>query len=107
MDSHKSFGERIRVVRTKARLSREFVAEKVGIGANYFGQIERGEKWPALELIVKIADTLSVPPATFFEFEATEIDPKVLRENISSLLANRDLKELQEAFRILKALFGG
>ena len=107
MDSHKSFGERIRVVRTKAKLSREFVAEKVGIGANYFGQIERGEKWPALELIAKIADALSVPPATFFEFEATEIDPKVLRENISSLLANRDVKELQEAFRILKALFGG
>jgi XRE family transcriptional regulator, regulator of sulfur utilization len=80
VEFHKSFGQRIRAVRTKARLSREFVAERVGIGSNYLGQIERGEKWPALEVIVKIATVLSVSPATFFDFEVEEINPQVLRK---------------------------
>lgn len=107
MESHKAFGQRIRAVRTKAKLSREFIAERVGIGANYLGQIERGEKWPALEVITKIAKSLSVPTSTFFDFEGTEVDPQRLRSKIHSLLENRDPKELQQALRLLKALFNG
>ena len=35
------------------------MSEQAGITPNYLGQIERGEKWPALEVIVAIADSLT------------------------------------------------
>ena len=42
------FGKNIRAVRDSLNISREIAAERAGIDADYLGEIERGEKWPAL-----------------------------------------------------------
>jgi ribosome-binding protein aMBF1 (putative translation factor) len=49
MDIQALFGSRIRSIREGANFSREVVAEKADINANYLGEIERGEKWPSLD----------------------------------------------------------
>jgi transcriptional regulator with XRE-family HTH domain len=105
MNGQVLFGRRIRAIREAASLSRELVAEKADINVNYLGEIERGEKWPSLEVIEQLAKALTVSPAAFFEFEAEEIDPSVLLSKLQDVLANRNTEQLQQALRILKALF--
>ena len=48
-----------------------------------------------------------VCPGTFFEFESEEVDSQVLRETLASVLENKDTKQLQQALRVVKALYVG
>src|ERR1700685_343399 len=105
MNGQALFGKRIRAIREAASVSRELVAEKADINVNYLGEIERGEKWPSLEIIEQLAKALSVSPPEFFEFEAEETEPSLLLAKVQRVLADRSTEQLQQALRILKALF--
>jgi len=99
------FGRKVRAVREAVHMSRELAAEKSGITVNYLGEVERGEKWPSLEIICAIAVSLGVPPATFFEFEAQETDPDTLIQKLHRIIENRTTEQQQQALRVLKGLF--
>ena len=98
------FGRKIRAVRDAAKISREIAAERSGITANYLGEVERGEKWPSLEIICAIAKALSVSPANFFEFEAQETDAAILIRQLHRILENRTTEQQQQSLRVLKGL---
>lgn len=99
------FGRKVRAVRDAVHMSRELAAEKSGITVNYLGEVERGEKWPSLEIICAIATSLGVSPAIFFEFEAQETDPDVLIQKLHRIVENRTTEQQQQALRVLKGLF--
>jgi transcriptional regulator with XRE-family HTH domain len=103
-EPHQRFGQQIRNARKSAGLSRDTVAERADIKPGYFGEIERGEKWPSLDVIVRIAHGIGVSPAVFLEFEPPS-DPKGIRDEISKSLQNRSPEQLQLALRILNAVF--
>ena len=105
MERQALFGSRIRSIREAADLSRETAAERAGTGANYLGEVERGEKFPTLEMIERIATALEVSPSAFFEYEAEEIDNQLLVLKIQQILSRLKTDQLQEALRVLKALF--
>jgi transcriptional regulator with XRE-family HTH domain len=105
MDDQLLFGKKVRAVREAANMSREFAAEKAGITVSYLGEVERGEKWPSLEIIRAIATALNTPLSTFLEFEAQEIDSAILRARLDRILDNRTTEQQQLALRILRALF--
>jgi len=105
MDGQALFGSRIRSLREAADVSRERAAEAAEINANYLGEIERGEKWPSIEVIQRLADTLKVSPSLFFEFEGEELDQSALRTKVNEILARRSTEDLQLAMRVLRALF--
>lgn len=105
MERQALFGSRMRSIREAANLSREIVAERAGISANYLGEIERGEKWPTLDMIERIALALQVLPPSFFEYEDQEVDNDILLGKIQRLLSSRSTAQLQQAVRVLKALF--
>ena len=86
-------------------MSREVVAERADINANYLGEIERGEKWPSIEIIERLALALGVSTSAFLDFEAEEIDPNILLTKLRRVLSNRDTEQLQQALRLLRALF--
>jgi transcriptional regulator with XRE-family HTH domain len=98
------FGKQIRSARKTARLSRETVAEKAKIKPGYLGEIERGEKWPSLDVIVRIAQGIGVSPALFLEFEQPTTDPKMVRDHITHLLLNMDIDQLRTVLRLVRAL---
>ena len=102
MDNLTLFGKRLRSIRGKR--SRTSVAEAAKISSGYLGELERGEKWPALDIIVELAKVLGVSPGTLFEFESEEVSPQILHEKLLGVLENRDMNQLQQALRILKAL---
>ena len=104
LNSQQLFGARIRKFRDASGLSREVVAERAGIDADYLGEIERGEKWPALWMPRAIARVLGVSPARFFEFdeETHDASPK---EKVNRLLNDRTAQEQTQALRVIKAMF--
>jgi transcriptional regulator with XRE-family HTH domain len=105
MDDQLLFGKKVRAVREAANMSRELAAEKAGITVSYLGEVERGEKWPSIEILRSIATALNAPLSTFLEFEAQEIDTAILREKLNRVLDNRTTEQQQQALRVLKALF--
>ena len=105
MERQALFGNRIRSIREAAGLSRETAAERADTGANYLGEVERGEKFPTLEMIERIAAALEVSPSAFFEYEAEEIDKQILQSKLHHLLSRSNTDQLQQALRVLKALF--
>ena len=105
MKNHVLFGRRIRAIRKTARLPREKLAERAGINPNYLGEIERGEKWPSLEVLDSLSDALNVQLAAFFDYESYEPNVNLLKVKLRHLLENRTAEEIQRAHRLLKALF--
>ena len=103
MDNLTLFGKRLSSIR--GRRSRASIAEAAKISLGYLGELERGEKWPALDIIVELAKVLAVSPGAFFEFESEEVDSQILRGTLARALENRDTKQLQQALRIIKALY--
>ncbi len=57
---YKHLGNRIREERILNRMTQACLAEKSEISTNFLGQIERGEKIPSLETIIKISKSLNV-----------------------------------------------
>jgi len=99
------FGRLVRSIRKERKLKTWQVAERVNIEVKHLGRIERGEKRPSFELIIALAETLSVSPAVFFAFESTPTDPKVLKNHIVRQLRGRDVMQLHRASKLLTLLF--
>jgi len=63
----KDFGERLRVLRKERGYSQEGFAHAVDLDRTYIGGIERGERNPGLKAVLKIAETLALPPSELFK----------------------------------------
>jgi hypothetical protein len=46
-----------------------------------------------------------VSPATLFEFDPPQTEPKALRKQLDQLLANRESGQLRQAHQLLTVLF--
>jgi transcriptional regulator with XRE-family HTH domain len=106
LNSQALFGQNIRAVRDSLKISREVAAERAGIDADYLGEIERGEKWPALWMTRAIARAFKVSPERFFEFENETESSVTTIEKFQRLLDGRTPEEQVQAARVIKALFG-
>lgn len=60
---YREIGSRIRALRGAARLTQAQVAERAGLDASFFGQLERGANVPSLRSLYAIAGALSVEVA--------------------------------------------
>ncbi len=60
MGSQKQFGKNIRIVRTKAGLTQQQIADKAKMHVNYYARIERGEENPSFDTLEKIIKALGV-----------------------------------------------
>lgn len=65
---HKEFGKSVQALRKEKGLTQEDLAEEVGVDRSYMGFIERGEKNPTLDKVMKIADALDVDAGELFYF---------------------------------------
>ena len=100
----KQFGKRLRELRRAAKLTLEKAAEKAELSAKFIGEIERGEKRPSFDGILALAKGLNVPARLLFRFDGEEADTQVLRQRIDTILTGCTPAQLQQAYRILKAV---
>ncbi len=65
----KNFGEKIREIRVKNKLSQEMLANDANIPINQVGRIERAEINTSINTIFKLANALHVSVKDLFDFE--------------------------------------
>jgi transcriptional regulator with XRE-family HTH domain len=104
MDALKLFGRRLRVARRAAKITQEQAAEVARLNPKYLGELERGEKRPSFEAILALARALHASPAVFFQFDRAESDEKALRRKMDALLQKSNPQQLQQAYRLPRAL---
>ncbi len=63
-----AFGKRVAELRKNAGLSQEQFAFMCNFDRTYIGTIERGEKSPTLNTIVKIANALGISKSELFNY---------------------------------------
>ncbi len=71
-DDEESVINRIEALRSKVGLSRQELADKVGVHYQTIGYIERGEYSPSLVLALKIAKALGKRVEQVFEIEGDQ-----------------------------------
>lgn len=59
-----SFGERLRALRNGAGLSQEELGHKANVDRTYVSSCERGKRNVTLEVIVRFATALEIPPGS-------------------------------------------
>jgi len=69
MSFKKSYGKKLKEARTRAGLSQETLAEKIGVSRNTISRIETGVNLPNVENLEKLHDTLAVNITSLFENE--------------------------------------
>lgn len=58
----KTIGKNVREIREKKGITQERLAFEAGLNRAYIGYIERGERNPSTETLVKIAKALRISP---------------------------------------------
>jgi transcriptional regulator with XRE-family HTH domain len=89
----------------EAGLKQGQVARAVDVDSKHISRLERGKVNPSFEMIFQLATALRVSPASFFEFDRSEMTTRFLESELSLMLEKRDLKQLRQAHLVLKALF--
>lgn len=73
MDGRALVGWNVRRIRVAKGISQERLAFDAGVDRSYLGGMERGEHNPTVDVLERVAKTLSVPLKALF----TEYDPKI------------------------------
>jgi len=61
------FGDRVRLLRSKAGLTQEALAAECELDRSYIGSVERGERNISLQNICRIAEAIGIEPKELFE----------------------------------------
>ena len=97
-------GKKIKEYRKINNFTQETLGEKAGFHYSYIGQVERGEKEPSLKALNKIADALGVGVDKLLIDYDLSSEASIKISNITDLLLNRNEKELEMIYTLLKDL---
>lgn len=61
------FGENLRRVRRREDLTQEEVARRAGLHRTEIGRLENGERVPRIDTLVRLADSMVVPPGELLD----------------------------------------
>lgn len=61
------YGQRLRTLRKKKKLTQAKLAEKIDVSTNFIGMVERGKRNTTIDKAFKIAKALDLTLAQFFE----------------------------------------
>ena len=103
----RAFGLRIRSLRKSKKLSQEDLAEKAELHPTYIGGVERGERNPSFESILRIASALGVSPSQLFKFEGVKTSLNLddeIAEELADFLKNLKLPTKRKVLQTLKSV---
>lgn len=67
VDIATAFGRKLNRCRKRAGLSQEELAVRASLHRTEIGLLERGERLPRIDTVIKLAGGLSIPPAELIE----------------------------------------
>jgi len=71
----RAFGQNIARFRERADLSQQATAERAGLHRTHIAMIEKGERLPRLDTIVKLGGALEVEPCALLSGLAWKLEP--------------------------------
>lgn len=90
-----TIGIKIKQYRIQRKMSQERLAELSGLSTNYIGMIERGEKTPALDTFLTIANVLNVSADMLLSdvlYNGYTVKDSLLAEKLNGLIpADREI----------------
>ena len=89
----KAFGAAIKAARKAKGISRNQLADKMGIAPRYIASIENSRQHPSLQIFYELVTYLEVSVDQFF-FPDKEVDKSTQRRQLDSLLDEMGSKEL-------------
>ncbi len=98
--------ERIKQLRTQKLLSQGDLAKKAGISSNYLGQVERGERCPTLDTLLKISSGLEISLSVLFN-DSLSVPQTIYTPQLNKvirLLDSYSPKELDSVYKILSCV---
>ena len=99
-------GERLRIARENATLSRNRVAESVDVGTTTLQQWETGGREASIETIAKLAELYSVTPQ-YLIFGDTEAQPHQASASDLAAISGEKGISVEDAINTLKAMIQG
>lgn len=96
----KAFGKHLQKYREKAGYSQELLAEKIGCSTIFISYMERGEKSPSLNTLIKLSNVLNISADILLGNESSHYNSEVLK-NISkrlNTLPPKDQKRILDVF---------
>jgi transcriptional regulator with XRE-family HTH domain len=72
--------DRLQQLRKEKDISRNELADKIGVHVNIVGRYERGEAKPSLDIVIKLAQTLGVSIDYLVGIKSDEVDSNVLEQ---------------------------
>jgi transcriptional regulator with XRE-family HTH domain len=105
-------GANIRAERSRKKLSRESLAARAGVHANWLGTVERGEQNASVVTLLKVSAALEVPPSRLLERVtvkkpvplAKQSEADAIRDDVNLIIERGD-PELRQLLRtFLRAL---
>ena len=102
---YKSAGRRIRNIREKSKLTREYIAMKADISPKFLYEIETGIKGFSADTLFRISEALGI--STDYIIKGTEV-PNEFKEfgDLLYLFSDEQKKDIIKVFQIFGRLYG-
>ena len=94
-------GRRIKRIRLERGFTQKELASKVGIDFTYIGKIERGEQLPSLKILLKIAETLSLPFGCFLDDRDAAVMLELVASDLRHLVMDEKMRTLLKTLPLL------
>ena len=104
MNLRKSFGKRLKEVRSKANITQSELAEKTGIDAKHISCIETGHSFPKADLIEKFSQELDIEIPDLFNLNYLKSKDDLINE-INTLLSSASEDDTKRIYKIITAYF--
>lgn len=95
------FGKKIRIYREKLGLTQYALAISVGVTQNFLGDIERGNKLPSVEVLIRLSNTLKVSLDILFSGSLNNIaeeEKQVVYTEKQLVIINKVIQTITENF---------
>jgi transcriptional regulator with XRE-family HTH domain len=99
-------GKRLKQLRKNRKWTQEAMAEKLGLDANYYATVERGEKQFSVGRLFKVIEVLCVSATDILPSVETKkpFDNTIYKNQIDAITKDFSEEQYATAIRILKAM---
>ena len=104
-NNHIKIGKQIRLARERINMTQEELSTIIGCTSQHISVIERGIKFPKLDTLIKIINTLHVPPDILFQ-DVIEFQIGIYDKEFSSLVGWLPDEDKQMILKVVKSLSG-
>ena len=102
-DDLKHFGNNLKALRSTRAWTQDELGERADLNPKYVGEIERGERNPSLDVILRLARALEVDAAELVGDELTRLDRATLLERAATELSRQSNEELRTWLRVSRS----